>query len=177
MQARQVRRVGAQAAGLAEGGLEQRAEAPQEAGLLLAFVGVGGFEQEGGEALLEAFDALYQRRQAVALGEVVDDGQHLAALAGEHQPRDVQAAAQFVVGQGLLEGQEDETALRLAVHGGGQSRRARLELLAGVGLEAGAALHQQPEGVMGAMTGGDGFHRGRVRSFGRGGVGPSTGFG
>lgn len=70
-----------------------------------------------------------------------------AALAGEHQPRDVQAAAQFVVGQGLLEGQEDETALRLAVHGGGQARRARLELLAGVGLEAGAALHQQPEGA------------------------------
>jgi hypothetical protein len=41
MQARQVGRVAAQQAGLAQGLFEQGAETAQEAGLLLAVVGVG----------------------------------------------------------------------------------------------------------------------------------------
>ena len=105
-----------------------------------------------------AFDALDERRQPVPFGEIVDDRQNLEALTGKHQARRVEASPQFVVGLRGLERQKDEAALGLALQSGGEACRTGLELLASVGLEARAALHDHPEGVVCSIYLGGGLH-------------------
>jgi hypothetical protein len=119
-----------------------------------------GFQQDGGKSFLKAFDAFDERRQSVPLGEIVDDSQNLEALTSKHQARGVEASPQFVVGLRGVERQEDKAALGLALESAGKARCAGLELLAGVGLEARAALHEQAEGVVGSIYVGGGLHWG-----------------
>ena len=137
-------RVGTEQAVFGKRLFEQRAEATQETRLLLAIVGVGGFEEQGGEAFAGACDGGAQGRQAVAFGKFVEHGHHVAGLAAEDQPGEVEAPPHGVVGLGCVEGEDDESAVGLGVDLAFQARGAGggFEFEAGVGLEARAALDE-----------------------------------